>query len=180
MVAGVEDGGHGQVEGRLAAGRAHGTDPSLQRGDAFFQDGHCRIRDPGVQVPADLQVEQAGSVVNRVEHVRRGLVDGDGPRTGGRVGALTGVQGAGVEAVVVGFDHGPNLRQRPVGDRVRGQDDTVPANRSRAASDPMATITSPSANGRLVTSSVWNRADRSRTLSTTAPVSWRMARSSMV
>ena len=54
-------------------------------------------------MPADLQVEQAGSVVNRVEYVRRGLVDGDGPRTGGRVGALTGVQGAGVEAVVVGF-----------------------------------------------------------------------------
>jgi len=88
------------MEGRLAAGRAHGTHPALQRGDAFFQDGHCRVRDPGVQVPADLQVEQAGSVVNRVEYVRRGLVDGDGPRTGGRVRALTGVQGAGVEAVL--------------------------------------------------------------------------------
>jgi len=106
VVAGVEQGGHGKVECRLAAGRAHGTDTALEGGYALLEHGDRRVGDARVEVAADLQVEESGGVVHGVEHERRGLVDGHGPGSRGGVGLLACVQGACVESREVGFDHG--------------------------------------------------------------------------
>ena len=43
VVAGVQDGRHGQVQCSLAAGRAHGSHAAFQRGQPLLEDCHRRV-----------------------------------------------------------------------------------------------------------------------------------------
>jgi len=47
--------------------------------EALFEDRHRGVRDPRVQVAGRLEVEERRGLVDAVEHVRRGLVNRDGP-----------------------------------------------------------------------------------------------------
>ncbi len=97
VVAGV-----GEVEDRerlggLTGGQEQRRDPAFERGDALLDDVLGRVHDPGVDVAGLGEAEQRGGVLGAVERVRRGLVDRQGPRVGGGVGRLAGVDLLGLE-----------------------------------------------------------------------------------
>jgi hypothetical protein len=73
---------------RLAARGGDRRDAALQVRDAPLEGVAGRVHDARVDVAELPQPEQLGGVVRPVEHVRGGGVDRDGPRAGGRVGAL--------------------------------------------------------------------------------------------
>jgi hypothetical protein len=85
---------------RLPRGGGERRAPAFERGDALLEHRHRGIGDARIDVAEGLQVEQAGRVVRRVEHVGRGLVDRHRARAGGRIGNLSGVQAQRAEAVL--------------------------------------------------------------------------------
>jgi hypothetical protein len=102
----VEDGeGLGRLAGRQrqGAGQADGrVGRALQRGHPGLDHGLGGVHDARVDV-ADLgQREQVRGVLGAAELVRGRLVDRLGPRPGGRVGYLPGVDLPGVEVPVGG------------------------------------------------------------------------------
>jgi hypothetical protein len=86
-----------QLCGHAAGGGQRGA-TVFQRRDAFLEHRHRRVGDARVDVAEGLQVEQAGGVVGRVEHVARGLVDRLRATAGDRIGQLAGVQAEGFDA----------------------------------------------------------------------------------
>ncbi len=77
---------------RLAAGDRERRGAAFERGDALLEHVRGRVLKAGVDVAELLQAEKPRGVVGVVEDVRRGLVDGHGPRLGRRVGDLSGVE----------------------------------------------------------------------------------------
>src|SRR5699024_12441741 len=75
---------------------------ALEVGDAVLHDLGGRIRDAGVDRAEIGQGEAVGRGLIAVEDVRGGLVDGQGSGTGGRVGALPGVDLAGGDCLARG------------------------------------------------------------------------------
>ena len=129
--------------GRLAGGEGQGADAALQGRDAGLEDARGRVHDPGVDVPELLQGEEPGGVVGVVEDVRRGGVDRDGPRVRRGVGALPGVDGKGLRAVLrlVGHRSPPGhawLEGRSRGRRLRRRRSASPSRRRPGFGDPAA------------------------------------------
>ena len=106
VVAGGEDRRRGEVEGGLAGGGGDRADAALERRDPFLEHGDRRVRDPRVDVPGFLQVEQPRGVVRVAEHVGRRVVDRHRARPGGGVGPLAGVKRKRVELVEPVAAHG--------------------------------------------------------------------------
>src|SRR5665213_133130 len=82
----------------LTAGKSERADAAFERRQPLFEHVGRRVHDPRVDVAELLQREQPLGVRGIVERVRRGLVDRDGPRLGGRVAAMAAVQGDGFES----------------------------------------------------------------------------------
>ena len=97
VVADFGEGLHRVGDGRHAAGHGQGADPAFQRRDALLQHVVGRVHDPRIDVARHLEVEQVGAVLGVVEGERGGLVNRHGHRLGGRVGAVTGVDGQGFQ-----------------------------------------------------------------------------------
>ncbi|EPY20247.1 hypothetical protein AGDE_14776 [Angomonas deanei] len=88
------------VENRRHAGRGgEGANPTLQSGHALLKSVSGRVRDAGVDVAGDSEVEHVGAIGGVVKDVAGGLVDGDGTRLGA-VDHLTSVDLKGIETVV--------------------------------------------------------------------------------
>ena len=86
----------GEVQRRLAAGGGDGAHATLQSGHALLEHRHGGIRKTGVHMAGRLHVEERrGGVRIRKDEGGR-LVDGNGPRSGGRIGRLAGVDRQGV------------------------------------------------------------------------------------
>ena len=81
----------------LAARGGHRADPTFEARHALLEGGHGGVGDPGVDVAVLLQGEQIGRVGGVLEHEAGGLVDGYGPRPGGGIGPVAGVDGPGPE-----------------------------------------------------------------------------------
>ena len=64
------------------AGRADRTDAAFERGDAFFQYGHGRIRNTAVDVSGAFEIEQRRGLVRVAEDERRCLINRLCPRDG--------------------------------------------------------------------------------------------------
>jgi hypothetical protein len=79
--------------GGLARGEREPGRAAFERGDPLLEDICRRVHDARVDVAELLQGEEARGVVSVVEDVGRGLVDGHGPRMGGRVRLLPAVDG---------------------------------------------------------------------------------------
>ena len=97
VVAHFGNGLHRIGDGRHAAGHGQGTDAAFQRRNALFQHVVGGVHDPRVDVARHLEVKQVGAVLGVVEGERGGLVNRHGHRLGGRVGAVTGVDGQGFQ-----------------------------------------------------------------------------------
>jgi hypothetical protein len=93
------------MQRRLAAGDRERADAAFERGDALLEHGDGWIGDAAVYVAADLEVEQAGGVLDVAEDVARRLVDRHRARTRHRIGPLAGVQGQRVELQEIGVGH---------------------------------------------------------------------------
>ena len=65
----------GEMQGRVTAGGCHSTDAAFKRRHALFQHRDGRIRNPRIDVPGPLQVEQRGRMFGVPEHIGCGLVD---------------------------------------------------------------------------------------------------------
>ena len=81
------------MQRRLTRRNRYRADAALERGDALLQHGIGRIREPRINVPRALHVEERGGMVAVLEHKRRRLINWRGPCAGGRIGASTGVDG---------------------------------------------------------------------------------------
>jgi len=71
---------------------------ALEVGDALLEDRDGRVHDPRVRVPVLLQVEVRSRGVGILEHIARRLEDRNGTRAGVRLGSLSRVDRARVEA----------------------------------------------------------------------------------
>ena len=108
VVAGLGDVEHGERLGGLARGDEERADAALERCDALLDDVGRRVHQAGVDVAELLEPEQVRRVVGVVEDVARRLVDRQGARAGGAVGALSGVDLLGLEGPA-GLGHGSFL-----------------------------------------------------------------------
>ena len=87
---------------RVAGGSRQRRAPALQRRHPLLQHRDGGIGEPRVDMAETVQVEQRGSLVDILEHERRGLVDRRRARAGGRVRRGTGMDRAGLEPHVGG------------------------------------------------------------------------------
>ena len=83
----------------MARGRGDRGAATFEAGDAFFQHRHGRVVEARIDVAEIVQVEEAGGVIDIVEHVRGGLVDRRRARAGDRVGRGAGMDRARLETV---------------------------------------------------------------------------------
>ncbi len=72
----------------------------VQCGDAVLEGGVGGVGEARVDVAEGAQPEEVGCLLGRLERIRDCLVDGEGPRTGGRVGRGAGVDRGGIEMEV--------------------------------------------------------------------------------
>ncbi len=107
VVAGAGQVEDGRADGRLAGGEGDAGHSVFQRGHPLLEHRRGRVGDARVDVARLLQREQAGGVLAVAEHEGGGLVDGHGPRAGGGVGLLAGMQGHRLEAGAHGAPSGP-------------------------------------------------------------------------
>ena len=91
VLAGVGQIEQGHGDGLLSAGEGQGPDAAFQGRHPLLEHVGRGIHQPRVDPTQFLQGEQVGRVLRALEHVAGGLVDGHGPRAGGRVGLLPGV-----------------------------------------------------------------------------------------
>ena len=92
LVAHLRDVQQGQRGRRLPGRNAQRARAALDRGDALLEHVGGRVHDPRVDVAELLEGEQVRRVVGVFEDVGGRLVNRHGPRAGGRVGDLAGVQ----------------------------------------------------------------------------------------
>jgi hypothetical protein len=98
VVARLGERGEQQRLRRLAAAGRDRADPALEAGDALLERRDGRVGQPAVDVAVLLQGEEIGGVLRVLEDERGGLVDRDGSRASGRIGAGAGVDGPGPQA----------------------------------------------------------------------------------
>ncbi len=94
-----------QMQRRLTARGRDRADPALERRDPLLEHRGRRVRDPRIDVPGALEVEQRRRLVGVGEHVGRGLVDRHRARPGRGVRPLPGVQRERVELQKLGLGH---------------------------------------------------------------------------
>ena len=93
LVAGLHQGvEHDRLRG-MPRGNGECRRAALERGDALLQHRLRGAADARVDVAERLQAEQRGGVVDVVEDIGRGLVDGRDARARGRIGRRPGVDG---------------------------------------------------------------------------------------
>lgn len=114
VVSSVGECGKGHELGRLSRRSGNSSHAALESGDALLKDVDGGVADTAVDVAKLLEAKETGTVRRVVEGVRRGRVDGDGARVGGRVRLLTGRVSAGagrrfVVAVAVRYVPGVEL-----------------------------------------------------------------------
>ncbi len=97
VVAGLGDVEQGKGFSSLPGGDQQRPHATFEGGDALLDRGLGRVHDAGVDVAELLEREQVRGMVGAVEGVAGGLVDRQGTRIGGGVGALPGVDLAGLE-----------------------------------------------------------------------------------
>ena len=88
---------HGKLS-RHTARQSNGTGCTFERCQAFLEDSGRRVADASVNVAVELQVKKFGRLFGVLEHVGRGLVDGDRAGTHMRVGNMTRVKHTGFES----------------------------------------------------------------------------------
>ena len=106
MVAGAGDVQDRSRDGRLTRRVGEGARAAFEGREPLLEDIGGRVHDSGVDVAEFFQAEEIGRMFRITKLVTRRLVDGDGARTRGRVGLLTGVEGLGAESVLLRFIHG--------------------------------------------------------------------------
>ena len=94
-----------EVERRLAACGRDRADPALECRDPLLEHRRGRVRDPRIDVPGALEIEQGRRLIGVGEHVGRRLIDRHRARPGRRVRPLAGVQGKRVELQKLGLGH---------------------------------------------------------------------------
>jgi len=72
----------GEMQRRPARCRPPAADAAFEFGDALFEHGGGRVRDPAVAIAFGLEVEQSGAVIGAVEGVGHRLVDRNRNRLG--------------------------------------------------------------------------------------------------
>ena len=87
------------------ADRPDAVATAFERRNAVFEYGRRRIGQSRVDVAELLQSEPVGAFLRVRKDIRRGLVNGNGARTGRGVGRLSCVNLQGVE-VIISFAHG--------------------------------------------------------------------------
>ncbi len=90
---------------RVPRGAADGADSAFQRRHPLPQHGNGGVRQPRIDEPDLLEVEERRGVVGVAEHIGGGLVDRRLARAGRRVGPAPGMDLQRVEAVVLGLGH---------------------------------------------------------------------------
>ena len=78
---------------RSAGGECQCRGPAFEACHALFENVLGGIADPGVDVAEFLQAEEVGGMFGVPEEIGGGPVYGHGPREGGRVDGLSGMQG---------------------------------------------------------------------------------------
>ena len=107
-VRGADDvvAGFGVIHGLAEHFNAGNNDlAAFERRNAVFEYGRRRIGQSRVDVAELLQSEPVGAFLRVRKDIRRGLVNGNGARTGRGVGRLSCVNLQGVE-VIISFAHG--------------------------------------------------------------------------
>ena len=79
---------------------AEGCGPPFEGRDTLFQNGDCRVCDPGIDIAESFKIEKTGCVINIVENETGGLIDRSGARTGCRVGRGARMDGESIEFLV--------------------------------------------------------------------------------
>ena len=105
-------------DGSRSRRRGQRRNAPFERRDALLQDLLGGVGETPIDVAGVGQTKARGGMLAVVEHVGRGLVDGDRARVGGRVGLLLShVQLEGLELVRAhGVPHlSPRLNRRPCG-----------------------------------------------------------------
>ena len=92
LVSNLRDGQQGKGDGRRTRGDGQRAGPAFDRGHPLLENVRGRIHQPRVDVAEFLQGEQIGGVFGALEHVGGGLINGHGPRAGGRIRDLAGMQ----------------------------------------------------------------------------------------
>ena len=98
-------GGDRDVQRRLAARHRERADAAFEGCDAFLEHRHGGIGDAAVDMAADLEVEQAGGVLDIAEDIGGRLVDRHGARAGHRIGPLARMQRECVKLEEIGVGH---------------------------------------------------------------------------
>ena len=117
VAAGIRQRQHRQRQRRLAARRGDRTDAAFERGNALFEHGHRRIRDPAVDVARTFEVEQAGGVIDVRKDIGGRLIDRRCARPGDRVRVLACMQAQRIEFKELRIEHGTfpqGRRGRPI------------------------------------------------------------------
>ena len=81
------------------------SDPAIQSGKALLKNVGGRIHQPRIDIPHLLESKEIGGVLRRMKDIRGGLIDRYGPRTGRRIGFLSGVQGQSSELLFCRVSH---------------------------------------------------------------------------
>ena len=92
LVAHLSDVEQPQCRRGLSRGHRQGAGAALDPGDALFEHIGGRVHDARVDVPELLERKQVGRVLSIFEHEGGRLVNRHGPRAGGRIGHLAGMQ----------------------------------------------------------------------------------------
>ena len=103
LVARLEQGVEQQQLRAMAGAGAQPRGAVLEPGDTLLEHRDRRVGKARVYVAEGLQVEQRRRLVDIVEHVGGGLEDRRRPRSRGGVGRGAGMDGQGLEPVLVGF-----------------------------------------------------------------------------
>ena len=78
---------------RHAGCRSNRGPPALKRGYPLFKGRHRGVTQPGVNIAEGLQVKERSGVLGAVKDKTGGLINGQGPSTGGSIGNLSGMDG---------------------------------------------------------------------------------------
>ncbi len=83
----------GQMQRRLTGGNRNRPDAAFERGNALFEHGIGRVREPRIDMTSALHVEKRGRVIRVLEYKRRGLIDRRRAGAGRRVRPCAGMDG---------------------------------------------------------------------------------------
>ena len=108
IVAGVCEVQDGERRCRLPGRQRQGGDPTLDGGDALFEDVGGGVHDAGIDVSQLLQGEQIRGMLGVAELIGGGLVDRHRDRVRGRVSAAAAMQDQGFGMTAIGSERRPS------------------------------------------------------------------------